>query len=460
MSKPAAFEAGDLRAATKVPIRLFLLVVVAVGPLLHPYADQQASRYALTGAIWDDHTIQLDDYASVLGRDAAFRAGHLYSDKAPLQPFIGVPFYATYRLVGGEPATVLRIDRNLGLWWQTLWLAAVPLGLLAILMYLLAHRVNPATALPAAAAIAFGTILMPFGAVLFGHVLAGLLVLAAVLLVSSDDPRPRHLVSAGVCLGAAVAVEYTAGLAVLAISGFAVWRQWRSYFWIALGGLPFAILLGLYHEVAFGSPLAHPYTYNIWWGFVEEQRGFFHDFVPLSFDHLVRIFVSGRGFLIASPVVLLSVVGLILLLRQRDMALRRTGALALILLLAFALIPLTWNNPWGGFSPGPRYMVPALPVLALGAAAAWSRRPLLTTYAVVVSVATMVLATFTNPLVTPNGSGGLGTWLGLAADGEFVDSLFTMVMGDWGWLLHALLVALVARSLHTAWQEQRAAMPG
>lgn len=442
-------------ATAKVSILLFLLVVVVVGPLVHPYADQQASRYALTGAIWDDHTIQLDDYTHVLGRDAAIRDGRYYSDKAPLQPLMAVPLYAMYRTVGGEPATVLRTDENLGLWWQTLWLAAVPLGLIAALMYLLAYRINPATALPAAAAIAFGTILLPFGAVLFGHVLAGLFVLGAVVLVSTDDLNRSKLIGAGACLGAAVAVEYTAGLAVLVISGFVLWRQWRSYHWLVLGGLPFVVLLGAYHAVAFGSPLSHPYTYNIYWGVVEEQKGFFHEFAGLSFDHLVSVLVSGRGFLVASPIVVLSLVGLLLLVRRRDAAGRRAGMLAIIMFGAFLLLPLTWHNPWGGWSPGPRYIVPALPVLVLGAGAAWSLRPVVTRYAVGVSVLTMVLATITNPLVERDGQGGLGTWLGRAVNGELADTVFTMGAGGWGWLLHGLLVSLIAYFLFRAWQDQQ-----
>ena len=94
--------------ARRVELLLALLVVVIAGPLVHDNGAQQASRYTLTAAIWDEHTLNLDMYAAldepVLGVDRAVRDGSTYSDKAPLQPMLAVPFYAAYRAVGGEPA--------------------------------------------------------------------------------------------------------------------------------------------------------------------------------------------------------------------------------------------------------------------------------------------------------------------------------------------------------------------
>ena len=78
---------------------------------------------ALTAAIWDDGTLVLDRYEAQLSVDRAVRDGHLYSDKAPGQPLLAVPFYAMYRGVGGEPveaveqlAEVFALQQLRGVW--------------------------------------------------------------------------------------------------------------------------------------------------------------------------------------------------------------------------------------------------------------------------------------------------------------------------------------------------------
>ena len=104
---------------------------------------------------------------SVLGRpgvDFAEKDGHLYSDKAPAQPVLAVVPYLAYKAVGGESAEVhLRVHGNYGLWWISLWSAALPLAALVVVMARLAAPYSERWALPAAVAMGFGSLLFPFG---------------------------------------------------------------------------------------------------------------------------------------------------------------------------------------------------------------------------------------------------------------------------------------------------------
>lgn len=434
---------------------LFLFVLAVVGPLIHTYADQQASRVALTAAIWDNHSVQLDGLEHTIGQDAAFREGHFYSDKAPLQPVVGVPFYAMYRAIGGEPASVLRIDYNLNLWWQTFWLAAIPLALLAVVLARFGERIGSEVALPAALALTFGTILLPFGGLLFGHTLAALFIAGAVFLVTGAVPSPAALAGAGALAGAAVATEYPVALAVIVIAVVVLWQAKGKTIWFLLGGLPFAAFLAWYHNLAFGSPLSHPYRFNVFHGIVESENSFFSEFSGPHVDNLVRILFSGRGFLIASPIVILGIGGLIRQILRDTGFQRRLAILSLSMFTAMLLVPLFWGNPWGGASPGPRYLTAALPVLVVGVVAAWGWRPLVTRYVVAVSVLTMVLATLTDPLILPGEQGGIGTWIGLATKGRFADTVFTMAMGSWGWIVHGALVATIGWLLFRSWRHER-----
>lgn len=442
----------------RVEILVALLVVVVAGPLVHEYKAQQASRYVFTAAMWDDGTIKLDEYAAldepldgierrVLGVDRAVKDGHTYSDKAPLQPVLAIPFYAAYRAVGGESAIERRIDENLGLWWITFWMATVPAAVLAALMYRTGRRYG-ASGGAASIALFFGSILLPFAALLFGHSLAALLVFGAFLLLERA-PTTSRLVGAGALAGAAVTAEYTAAVAVLVLAGYAVWRCRAAAGWFIAGGVPFAIGLGWYHTVAFGSPLTHPYRYSAFASVTQEARSFFSSFSRFHPEHGLQVFVDGRGFLFAAPMVVLGLVGLVWLVRSHDER-RPSAVTALVMFAAFFLIPVFWSNPWGGDSPGPRYMTPALPFLVIGAAAIWRRSRIWGRAATVLGVLTMGLAILTDPLLSDEARVSIGSWINLAVDGDIVPTVFTIAAGPFGWLIHLALVGIVARALIAA----------
>jgi hypothetical protein len=430
-----------VRSSVKSSVLLFLFVLAIVGPIAYGMGDQQASRYALTAALWENGTVRVDGFEQIMGLDAALRDGHYYSDKAPLQQFIGVPFYGIYRAVGGESAAVIRDQGNLGLWWQTLWCAGIPLAILAVLIYQLALRFNRRRAMQATLGIITGTILLPFGTVLFAHVLTALFITGAFVLLISDEVSTRALIGAGALAGAAVASEYGAAVAVAVLCVYAVWRFRRQALWVAVGSLPLVVFLGSYHAIAFGSPFATSESFSIFWGVVEERRSFFAPFRGGHLPDLFRIFFAGRGLFVATPIVALALVGLVWTMRHRRGVERQAALVALAMFVGMVFVVFVWADPWGGSSPGPRYLTGALPPLVLGVGAAWSLRPLWTRAAVAVSVLTMGLATIAYPLISHEIPVGLGTWIQIAALGHLAPSIFTMMLGNWGMLIHAGLVA-------------------
>lgn len=409
-------------------VLLAVAVALVVAPVFQPLMAQQASRYALTAALWDGRTVVLDDYAHLLSVDRAERGGRLYSDKAPGQPALAVPAYAAYRLFGGPPATAARWYADPGLWIVSLWSAALPAAVLAVLMRRLALRAAPRGATVAALALAFGTMLLPFATVLFSHVLAGALGLGAYLLVSRPRPGRGALAAAGLVAGLAVTVEYTMAFVALLVAAVALARHGRRVGWLVAAAVPAGAALAAYHWVAFGGPLTTGYRFS---GFAEQHSRGIVGVRPPEPALLAEVLLGERGLFVLTPVVLVGVVGAVLLLRARGQA-RTDAAVALGVLAFFLVVMGGWGNATGGASPGPRYAVPALPFLASGVAVAWQRSPWLTGAAAAVGAATMGLATFTLPLAQPSEPSALAWWAGRLADGQVADTLLTGVAGPLG----------------------------
>ncbi|MHB8469828.1 MAG: hypothetical protein ACYDCH_08750 [Gaiellaceae bacterium] len=85
--------------------------------------------------------------------------------------------------------------------------------------------------------------------------------------------------------------------------------------------------------------------------------------------------VGSRGLLVVSPVAVAAATGLALLWRRER---RAEAAVCAAITIAFVLLDAGYFPPYGGTSPGTRFLVPALPFLALGPAAAFERLPRLT----------------------------------------------------------------------------------
>ena len=431
------------RQHRRVSIGIFVLVLAVTFPLMQRLGEQQASRLALTAALWEDQSVAIDDYAHLLGRDRAVRDGVTYSDKAPGQAFLAVPFYGIYRLFGDDPAGLAREDVGVAVWWLTVWLSAVPAALLAVLMYRWARQVEPSTALAASLTMALGSLIVVYSTLLFGHVLAALLAFGMFLLVRDPDASARSLLIAGFLGGAAVLVEYPVALvAVIVTIGSMVVHRTRGWLVVA-GGLPAALALGLYNFRVTGSPFIHTYQWTAFSGPAVGEQGVFEIFRGPSLERLTHILFSQRGLLIATPVVLVALVGLVLMYRHGK---RIEAIVVASIFLAMLAIQALWANSYAG-GAGPRYIVPALPFLAAPLAVFWRQWRIPTTFLAGLSVLTMLVAVITDPQLPSQAEAGLGYWLRLAAGGHVVRTLFSTIANVWGWVIHGALVAGAATYL-------------
>jgi len=271
------------------------------------------------------------------------------------------------------------------LWVVRVFSSGIAFLVCVFLLGLVAEGISPGWGDAALVAFALGTLAEPLAPTTYGHDAAAVLAFGAFLLAWE-----RKAFLAGLAAGAGVAVEYPTAIVGVVLALYLLRRGLPSLLLFALGSAPALVLLGVYDRVAFGSPFHLPYRYVANRYASDQSAGFFGIGTPRA--HSVEQVLVGRaGLLVISPVVVGAAAGLVLLGR-------RFGPEALVcaaVSVAFLFVEFGYFLPYGGISPGPRFLVPALPFLALGLAAAFPRLPVPTWILTAVSVIAMTAVTLT-----------------------------------------------------------------
>ena len=301
--------------------------------------------------------------------------------------------------------------------WQVNLLVVAAFFALLLLVRVVVEEMFPGAGLATALLLGLGTMLLPFATAYFAHDLSAALGFGSFALLLRERRRASLglLVGGGLLAGLAVFAELPTAivgvcLGIYAIAGKAWQRRALAYCGGFIAGL---IPLAAYNAWAFGSPLRNGYS-----NAVKELGTTGHDvigangqgFFGLTYPHLraaLDLLVSTRGLFVLTPVTLVATAGLVLLWHRGA---RRETTLIGGLGLAMLAYNSAYYLPFGGHVPGPRFLVPLLPFLALPLAAAYRRWPIVTLATAALSAFWMIAATIGGPLLPPEAS--VTTWLG------------------------------------------------
>jgi hypothetical protein len=333
------------------------------------------------------------------------------------------------------------------IWLLTLLVAVGPAVALLFGVRWAADRFEPGYGTAAAVTLGLGTIVLIFGSEYFSHVISAALGFASFLVLMREREGPagtRQVGAAGLLAGLAVSFEYQVGLVGVVLFFYALAgrgeRVRRGLLYVAgalVGALPALAFnwwaLGSPLEFAYGSAVAEPgFSGHDSLGLNDE--GFFGVTVPKP-GSAVDLLVANRGLLTLTPVIAAAVAGLVLTWRSGRFRpeVATIGAIGLV----YFLYNSGYWLAFGGGSPGPRFLIPALPFLALGLATAYRRLPAITLSLAIPSVVTMGAAAMAFPLL---GEQGPGEWADFIEDGHLEHTLLTALGVSNAWLAIAPVV--------------------
>jgi len=460
---------------------------IAWGLMMHSMGWAQTAFYAQTRALADGGT-EIDRWHWET-QDKAWIERHYYSVKAPGLSAFTLPAYMGLDAIGARrwardaarnaertehprwtfAASTARPFQEFGysverarrvwdrievgapmVWALTLVGAVIPAVLMLLGVRWVADRIVPGYGTAAAVTLGLGTIVMTFGAQYMSHVLAAALGFGAFALLFRERRGPARIAlvaAAGLVAGLAVTVEYPLAVVGAVLFFYAIDGPFRLArgSWYAAGAVVGALPALLYNWWSLGSPLRFAYGDAIaragTSGHAEvglNDDGLFGITIPdptAAFDLLV----SSRGLVALTPVIAMAVVGALLMLRTRR------GPEARVI-LAIAAAYFVYNAgywlPFGGGTPGPRFLIPTLPFLAVGLAVAYRRLPALTLGLAIPSGVFMLAGALTFPLIGDNGT---AIWVERLRDASLEHTLLSALGVTDAWLAVApVLVAAAA----------------
>ncbi len=324
--------------------------------------------------LFESGTLQIDRYESYT-LDKSLINGHYYSDKAPLSTMMTVPFYGLIKALGIDrlaperyPAypTAYTPGHNpryadsfvfpayFAYITGGLVCGSIPFVVILVLVFsaIRRHTGNISPVLLACLPF-YGSFVFVYTGAYFGHILAGMFLLAAYIALDSY----KRFFCAGVLLGLAFLAEYPVGLA-LPLWATLIWireKHWQPALWFVLGFVPALLLNSLYLFLITGDPLTMPYSLVSYEGFAPMRENL--GFSPPQLSRMGHLLVTPyRGLFFYAPFL---IIGLLVAVRKGNGSVPRWLLdYTVVFSICFVLLISSYYMWDGGYAYGPRHLIP------------------------------------------------------------------------------------------------------
>ncbi len=364
----------NLPEKRKIEILLFCVLFFSAA-YFNQYVDYDNtfSRYFMISAIVDHKTLNIDKYKDNT-IDKSFYEGHYYSNKAIGAPLLGVPVYWLMRCLkpGENPRPLTRTDRFL----IRLITTSIPFALLGVVLFRTAcfFGAGLMQGIWMVIAYSFGSIALSHAGQFSGHQMAAsfsffsFAILFMLNKKKNNNKFYMHCMAflAGLFAGLGALADYTAMFLALVLTIYLIClRLHRNIIIFFLtGGAICVLCLGVYNYTCFDSVFSFSYSHLTHAEFKEgASSGLLGVSLPDPLALMLLLFSPARGLFFIMPVFIFSIIGFTKLWKKDD--LKREAVLLSVIVIGYLCINAGFYGWHGGWTFGPRYLVPMLPFLAL-----------------------------------------------------------------------------------------------
>jgi hypothetical protein len=363
------------RQVRKDALLIFCLLTIVFAYFYQDGGWNGNSRFGLIFAIVRERRLTIDsfhDKPDTETQDKAYFNGHYYSDKAIGPALVGAVFYIPMYWV---KQTFNRLSQSTAMIILTFLVIGLPSAIAGSLLYILCLYLSRSRlrAFLVTLIITLGTMYFPYSISFFSHQFTSSLLFSAFFMLFFLKAKPGlwknwYFFLIGLLLGMALISEYPTIAIILALVIYyliILWRNptYRHFYPIGLtmvgGAIPVFIQL-VYNKLCFGSFFSTGYA-NLSNEYFSSSMG--QGLMGIHWPDLKVLFYMTfhptMGVFWESPALLLSIIGAVFLFIDRRY--RIEAILVMWIIGSYFVIMSGYYMWWGGYSLGPRHIIPVLP---------------------------------------------------------------------------------------------------
>ncbi len=333
-----------------------------------------ASRYALTKSIVENHRFFLNpQLAQFASPDIASYKGKILSIFPPGIAFIGIPFYIMGKFFGIPQFFTF---------FSIVLFAFLDLILVAKLSRRFGAGVK--SAMISGFVFLFATNALVYSQLFLQHIVTAFFLLISLLIVTKKVDWKSYFML-GLLFSLSILIDVPNVIIVAPILIYALVKNThiKTYVaWFIVGIIPFLLIFCFYNYKTTGSPfilaqnIGRSDLYRYTTG-VQNPAEYKHNVISSNLnignafeinDPLrglyILLFSNERSWLFYSPVVFLGFIGFWIAYTHKKI--RALTLVCLIIILINILLYAVYDDPWGGWAFGPRYLIPSAAILSAG----------------------------------------------------------------------------------------------